>query len=83
MYVVQTLGNYMHAIRRRFQSSNVRWFKITNTTKQLVYQTALILCSDLVITLYYIIPDQAPMHNICVLPSFFLLFIQIRVQLFY
>lgn len=36
-YVVQTLGRYMHAVRRRFKSSNVRWFKITNATKQLVY----------------------------------------------
>lgn len=53
-YVVQTLGSYIHAIQRRFQSSNVRSFKITNSTKQLVYQTALILRSELEITLYYI-----------------------------
>lgn len=52
-YVVQTLRSYMHTIRRKFKSSYVRWFKIMNTTKQLVYQTALILCSELESTLYY------------------------------
>lgn len=45
----------MHTIRRRFKSSNVRWFKIMKATKQLhvFYQTALILCSELENTLYY------------------------------
>lgn len=70
----------MHTIRRRFKSSNVRWFKIMKTTKQLhiFYQTALILCSELENTLYYTCTSSIVHEQYLFSQVFFLLLIQIR-----